>query len=277
MVLAVAALLSLPAVLGFVLGWYGLDPQQAAALSSVGSDAHELLDSFPDDNLVVEVDYQSSAGPPPSSAVSILEQRINETCSKSSVSVVEYPFSSSATQFSEGDLLGLEDSVQHTWSTWGTVVVDYLYLNGGDANNPAIIGLAYRGASIAVFAATIASGAPSDTTAVTTTVMVHEFGHELGLVGIVGSAPNEDPNHPYHSNDSNDVMYWAIDSTALFGGILGGSGPPNQFDAADLADLNTVRSTVIPVEVLPWAALGASLIGAALVAWIGARRRVRSE
>jgi hypothetical protein len=72
-------------------------------------------------------------------------------------------------------------------------------------------------------------------------------------------------------------MYWAIDSTALFGGILGGSGPPNQFDAADLADLNTVRSTVIPVEVLPWAALGASLIGAALVAWIGARRRVRSE
>ena len=269
-VIEVVAVLVLPLILGVALGWYDLNPSQAEALSSVGSRAHELLDSFPDDRLVIEIDYQTSIGPPPASSISILEERVNETCSKASVSVEEYPFSSSATGFSEGSLLGLEGSVRHTWSTWGTVALDYLYLDGGDTDQPSAIGLAYHGTSIAVFEGTIRSDAPSDAGPVTTTVMVHEFGHELGLVGLIGSAPNEDPNHPYHSNDPNDVMYWAVDSTALFGGLVG-SNPPTQFDAADLSDLTTVRSTPIFGEILPWIVLGGVVTTALLIAVWGIR------
>jgi hypothetical protein len=157
-------------------------------------------------------------------------------------------------------------------------VLGYLYLNGADADNPNVIGLAYRGASIAVFEGTIQSDASAGEAApVTTTVMIHEFGHELGLVGIDGSAPNEDPNHPYHSSDPNDVMYWAVDSTALLGGLLGGSGPPTQFDSADLADLSTVKSTPILVELVPWVVLAGTLAAAGILVWHSIRQRGRKS
>jgi len=272
----VALILAVPVVIGVVLGWFDFDPGAAEEFSSVGSEAHALLNGFPDSTLVVEIDYQASAGPPPAASVSVLESRINETCSKSSVTVNEYAFSSSASQFSEAGLFALEQSQRHSWSSPGTIVVDYLYLNGADADNTNTLGLAYRGASIAVFEGTIQATAPAgEAAAVTTTVMVHEFGHELGLVGIVGSTPNEDPNHPGHSNDPNDVMYWAVDSTAILGGLLGGGGPPNQFGAADLADLSTVKSTPIVQEVLPWVVLGASVVAAGVVFWHVTRRPPR--
>lgn len=274
----VAAILAIPVVLGVVLGWFDVNPAAAESFSSVGSEAHNLLNGFPDNTLVVEIDYQASAGPPPAASVSVLESRINETCSKSSVSVNEYAFSSSTSQFSEAGLFALEQSQRHAWSSPGTMVVDYLYLNGADADNANTIGLAYRGASIAVFEGTIQADAPAgEAAAVTTTVMVHEFGHELGLVGIVGSAPNEDPNHPGHSNDPSDVMYWAVDSTALLGGLLGGSGPPNQFGSADLSDLSTVRSTPIVQDVLPWLVLVASIVGAGVIFWHATRSKPRER
>jgi hypothetical protein len=274
LVIEVIAILLVPLILGAVLGWFDLNPKQAEALSPVGSEAHDLLNGFPDANLVIEVDYQSSLGPPPPASVSLLEQRVSETCSKSSVTVQEYSFSSGSGQFSESGLLGLEDSVRHVWPSPGTMVLGYLYLDGSDADNAQTIGLAYRGASVAIFEGTIQADAPAgEADAVTTTVMVHEFGHELGLVGIIGSAPNEDPAHPYHSNDSNDVMYWAVDSTALLGGLLGGSGPPNQFDAADLSDLNTVKSTPLLQEWIPWVVLVGCLAVATLFIRQAAKRR----
>jgi hypothetical protein len=270
----VAIVLAVPLVLGVVLGWFDFDPEQAESLSPVGSEAHDLLERFPDDHLVIEIDYQSTAGPPPGSAVGILEQRVNETCQKSSVVVDEYSFDSGATQFSEGGLFGLSASVRHHWSSPGTEVVNYLYLNGGDSTDANAIGLAYRGGSIAIFEGTIASNALGEAATIDAIVLVHEFGHEIGLVGIIGSAPNEDPNHQYHSNDPNDVMYWEVDSTSLITSLLGGGGPGNQFDAADLSDLSTVKATPILQEVLPWGVLGAS-IAIALGIVVHARRRAR--
>ena len=214
----VAALLLVPVLLGAALGSVDVNTPQGDAMSPVGSEAHDLLNDFPDNHLVVEIDFQSSIGPPPATSVALLEDRINETCSKQSISVEEYPFSSTVSSFSEGALLGLAESVRHSPSSPGTIVVDYLYLDGSDADNPNVLGLAYRGASIAVFAATIQADASGDAAAVTSTVLIHEFGHELGLVGVIGSAPNEDPSHPDHSDDPNDVMYWEVDTTAHIGG-----------------------------------------------------------
>lgn len=264
--LQAVALLVVPVALGAVVGWYGLNPDAAEAFSPVGSEAHALLSGFPDAVLVVEIDYQQSIGPPPASAVGVLEDRINATCQKGSVEVEEHGFASSSTGFRESDLLALEQSVRHHAPSPGTVVLDYLYLDGGDLDHPSTLGLAYRGASIAVFGATIDSAASlGEQSAVTTTVLVHEFGHELGLVGLVGSAANEDPAHPGHSSDPNDVMYWSVDTTALLGGLFGGAGPPNQFDAADLNDLATVKTTPIWEELLPWAVLGSSLLAAGAI------------
>lgn len=264
-----AVLVALPAVLGAVAGFYEVNPVAAEMLAPVGGEAHLLLDGFPDDSLVVEIAYQSSAGPPPAASVATLFDRINTTCQKTSIRLDEHAFASSQTSFTAGDLTALESQVRSTWPFWGQMSLFYLYLGGSYASAPGTIGLAYRGSSIAVFAGEIATASGVfGAQAVTTTVLIHEFGHELGLVGVDGRAPNEDPAHPYHSDNASDVMYWAVDTTAI-GGITG--SPPTQFSAADLSDLNTVRGTAIPYEILPWLVLLSSVVVAAVL--LLARRR----
>ncbi|HZY71292.1 MAG TPA: hypothetical protein VFF67_10005 [Thermoplasmata archaeon] len=268
--LTLAILLVLPFVLGFVVGWFFLNPPQEEQFSPVGSEAHELLNSFPDASVTVEI-AAPSGDAPPASAVELLWARMNETLQKSSIHFVEETYTSGQSRFTTTDLWTLERSVRTTWPAPGSMSLFYLFVPGGYGPDASVIGLAYYGSSIAVFPATIASAAGGTSAAVIATVMIHEFGHELGLVGIIGSAPNEDPNHPYHSSDPNDVMYWAVDTTQILAGLLGG-GPPTQFDAQDLQDLSTVRNTVILQEVLPWAVL-AVLLGSAVGVVVDLRRR----
>ncbi len=272
--LEVAFLLATPVVLGAVVGFFEINPVEGELLAPVGSEAHLLLDGFPDDRLVVEIAYQASIGPPPGAAVTTLLERINQTCQKSSVTVDEHAFASTATSFSPTDLLALETKVRQTWPFWGTMSLFYLYLAGSSSGNPQEIGVAYRGSSMAIFGGTIAT-APGLYTAseITSTVMVHEFGHELGLVGIVGSAPNEDPSHPYHSNDPSDVMYWAVDTVAV-SSIT--TGPPTNFSQPDLMDLATVRATPILYETVPWAVLALTISVAVLFLLVRRRELKRT-
>ncbi|MCI4350883.1 MAG: hypothetical protein L3K15_05160 [Thermoplasmata archaeon] len=204
--------------------------------------------------------------------MSLLWNRMNSTLTKSTIEFRHDTYSAGTASFTVSDLWNLETSVRTTWPGPGQMALFYLFVHGTYAPDSSVIGLAYYGSSIAVFPSTIASAAGGSSDAVTSTVMIHEFGHELGLVGIVGSAPNEDPAHPYHSADPNDVMYWAVDTTALLSGLLGG-GPPTQFGAADMSDLSTVRSTIIPLEILPWVVLAAALVGALAVVILIRRRR----
>jgi len=259
----VALILAVPVVLGVTVGFFELNPVAAELLTPVGYDAHLLLEPFPDDSLVVEIAYQASAGPPPASAVSTLLSRINETCEKASITVDEHEIGSTATSFTVNGLLSLEEQTRQHWPVPGVMSLFYLYLDAAYGPESDVIGLAYRGSSSAIFEGTIVGDSfLTDAAAVTTTVMIHEFGHELGLVGIIGNAPNEDHAHPPHSDDLNDVMYWEVDTTGI--SVLGQT-PPTNFDAADLSDLNTVKGTPIWTELLPWAVLATCLIAAALI------------
>jgi len=270
----VAILLAVPAVLGVALGFFELNPVQAEMLSGVGDDAHLLLESFPDSTLTVEIAYQQSAGPPPAIAVSTLLNRINETCSKSSVTIAEHSFSSSASSFGDSDLLSLDQQLRQHWPVPGAMSIFYLYLDGSYASDSSVIGLAFRASSIVVFEGAINSDSSliGNAAAVTTTVMIHEFGHELGLVGIFGNAPNEDLSHPPHSNDPNDVMYWQVDTTQI---ALLGSTPPTQFDAADLSDLASVKQSIILYEIVPWIVLAVCILAASLLVYSHTRSRRR--
>lgn len=271
LVVEVAVLLAISPLLGAVLGFFQLNPVASEMLSGVGDDAQLLLNPFPDDRLTVEIAFQQSIGPPPATAVSTLLDRINETCSKAVVSVDEHGFASSATTFGDNDLANLDQQMRQHWPDPGSMSLFYLYLDGTYAAQSAVIGLAFRASSIAIFEGAILADTSllGDATAVTTTVMIHEFGHELGLVGIFGFAPNEDHTHPPHSNDPNDVMYWAVDTTQI---ALLGSSPPTQFDSADLSDLSSVKQAIIPYEILPWIVLGVTIAGAALIAYASPRR-----
>lgn len=258
-------ILPLPLALGF--GWFGLNPVTAEQSAPVGSLAHELLNSFPDDRLVVEIASAPGAAPPAAS-VSLLWDRMNETLQKASIQFVFETVSVPMSSFTADGLFSVEQGVRQFWPTVGEMALFYLCVHGSYADQSGVLGLAYRGSSIAVFSDTIASTAGSgDPTAITSTVLIHEFGHELGLVGLVGTAPNEDPAHPGHSTDPNDVMYYAVETSGGLSGLFGGTSPPTQFQAADIADLQTVRNTPIPLELIPpvvltmcWIAAGAAFV-----------------
>lgn len=271
--LVVAFLLLLPVAFGVGLGWYGLNPLQAERFGPVASFSHELLKSFPDSSLVVEI-AAPPGSMPPAASISVLWARMNETLSKSSIVFhLEAYTQSSSGPLAVSDLLSLEGSVRQSWPAVGTMALFYLVVSGTYADGNSVIGLAYAGSSIAVFPSVVPGGGSGSNAGILSTVLVHEFGHEIGLVGLVGSAPNEDTNHPGHSTDPNDVMYWQVETTAVLGGLFGGQSSPTQFDAADLADLQTVKNTPIPQEFGPWAVLGVVLVAALAIFLLWRRER----
>ena len=73
-------------------------------------------------------------------------------------------------------------------------------------------------------------------------VLVHEFGHLLGLVNLVYTSPvdHEDKDHPGHSNNEESVMYRAVESGDLRNIITGQL--PDEFDQDDLNDLSGILS-----------------------------------
>ena len=269
--LVVVFLIVLPLPLSLALGWFGLNPVQAELATPVGDFAHDLLGSFPDNNLVVEIASAPGAAPPGTS-VAVLWARMNETLQKGTIQFVSETTSAPSMAYTTDQLFSIEQSSRHFWPKPGQMALFYLCVHGTLAAQEGVLGLAFHGSSIAVFSDTIASASGGGNVApITSTVLVHEFGHEIGLVGVVGSAPNEDPAHPGHSADPNDVMYYATETTAVLGGLLGGAAPPTQFDNADLADLQTVRNTPIVLELLPLVVLAVCWIGA--VVTIVTRRR----
>jgi hypothetical protein len=271
--ISVGLLVAVPFLLGAAIGWWGLNPQEAERLSPVGGYAHQLLGSFPDGRLVVEI-ASTHGDAPPASSVSVLWTRMNETLSKSSISFVSETVSSGQGTYSTDDLFSVETAVRQHWPSPGQMALFFLFVRGSYAGGSGVLGLAFHGSSIAVFPSEIAANVPGgQVSGVTATVMVHEFGHELGLVGLVGSAPNEDPTHPGHSTDPNDVMYWAVESTAGILGLLGGGSTPTQFDAQDLADLQTVRNTPLLLELLPYIVGGVFWTSAGILYFAGRRAR----
>lgn len=268
--LLVTGLITTPLVLGAALGYYQLNPVALELHSEVGEFSHLLLQRFPDQTLVVDIAYQQPASPPPIQAVALLLSRINETCDKAKVTVLEHPFTSSLTRFDDASLVNLAATERSAWPSLTQMSILFLVLNGSYAPSVSTLGLAFRGSSAAIFEARIAALAPKPeyVTNMTASVMIHEFGHEIGLVGIVGPAPNEDPTHPEHSSNPNDVMYYGIDTIAL--AVFGGT-PPTQFDPQDMKDLDTVRATVILSEVIPWVILAIDLASIYLAIFFRAR------
>ena len=127
----------------------------------------------------------------------------------------------------------------------------------GKYSDDSVLGVAVDASTIALFSDSI-----DDATSIfnprisaediENSVMVHEFGHLLGLVNLVYTSPadHEDSEHPGHSNNEDSVMYWAIESANL-GNIITGE-LPDEFDNDDLNDLSGMLSGEIQVTNQIW-------------------------
>ena len=210
--------------------------------NKVGECRYEILQSGKYSKLHIEIDYVSGYEPS-SDALDLLRQRINEVTDKNTVTISQNSFGSTDNSYSLEEILEIENSQRSKFKGGDEFVIHILYLNGEFEDNDNALGIAYKGSSFVMFQEKIEDAAFLFISAqdIEKAVLVHEYGHLLGLVNMGYTSPHdhEDPDHPHHSNNEESVMYWAIESQDFYNQLDG--EPPNNFDSYDLDDLNLMR------------------------------------
>jgi len=216
-------------------------------LGGVGSHGPAILRaSVP--NLVIEVDVQQGVSVD-QAALDVLVNRIRQYADKPGGITVSggNTFASATTEWTTDQMRAVAEANRNNHSNASTVVVYVLYLDGAlhrDGEETTAIGVAYNASEFAVFPgrwAGLGGSLLGSDSALERAVLVHEWGHLLGMVniGYTSRINHEDADHPHHSSSQNSVMYWAVE-TDLIGQFFNGA-PPNDFDDADREDIEGIR------------------------------------
>ena len=207
-----------------------------------GACRYEILRSSNYSRLHIEINFVTDNSPD-SDAIDLLKTRIQEVTDKTSVSVSQKSFGSTDESYSLEEILDIENTQRERYKSGNTFIIHILYLNGEYQDNDQTLGLAFKGSSFVLFKEKIddASFLLISDKDIEKSVIVHEFGHLLGLINNDYQSPHdhEDPDHPNHSNNEDSVMYWAIESQDIGNQIVG--EPPNNFDSNDLDDLKLMK------------------------------------
>lgn len=210
-----------------------LSPGQAAASFLTPASASMTIEVTP-----------VSGEDPDEGALSLLLARATEHCNKpGGISIVLDPDVPAAPPPADGsprqwtlDQLGAFAAAHRTvQGTPGNAVLHIVYVDGLLASPPNVLGASFGPTQIAVFKDQLRSSFGSSEPALEGRVLVHEMGHELGLVneGIPMITPHEDPAHPAHCDNSSCVMFWTLHGALSPDQPL----PPDDYDADCLADL----------------------------------------
>ncbi len=194
-------------------------------------------------SMVVEIDYEAGYMPEQSST-DLLKTRLEQVCNKPQgieIVLTETNFEHEG-QWSASDVRekGWNEKSNNPQSD-STLYWQAIFPSGQYAND-GVLGVAVDASTIAIFGEAVddAEGPifnrPS-AEEIENSVLVHEFGHLLGLVNLVYQSPvdHEDDEQKGHSNNEDSVMYWAVES-ANIGNIITGE-LPDDFDSDDLNDL----------------------------------------
>ena len=202
--------------------------------NATGQCRYEILRANEYSSIHLEINYVTGNSPD-SDALNLLKQRIKEVTDKSTVTISQSSFGSTQNSYTLEEILEIENEERSRFKSGNTFVIHILYLNGEYKDNDQTLGLAYSGTSFVMFKEKIEDAAFLLISAkdIEKSVIVHEFGHLLGLVNNGYQSPHdhEDPQHPHHSNNEDSVMYWAIESQDIANQNDG--DPPNNFDSDD--------------------------------------------
>lgn len=200
-------------------------------LRNPGASANDFLADSNFTELVIEVDYMEGYAPNAKALDSLkafLEQRLNKT----SVTILEPTVIPPGNQdsYSAAEIRAFEDEHrdEFTKSTQDNQLTAYMVIVDGYFNQNNVLGIAYYNTSNAFFGAAYdeASGGIGQASRflIEATSFRHEFGHLFGLVNIEGSGTEMQRNHQangHHCDNDQCLMYYAMETTDLFGQFVG--------------------------------------------------------
>ena len=168
------------------------------------------LDYLSDDvykNIAIEVDWVAGREPD-WSAMDFLMERMHQYCEKDRIYIdhnasdIIMPMQDT---YNLSDLIHLEKKYRNLYKHGDTAVLYFLYLNGKYVDtggysqvSTEVAGLTYSHSSIAIFKDELRAieNPHLSEDVVEKSVLLHEFGHIICLVGIGYHSDQEDPEHP---------------------------------------------------------------------------------
>jgi len=166
-------------------------------------------------SMVIEVIPTPNHGPD-EAALGLLATRAGQYCGKpggirlqiDDVAPVA-PVTTGTRSWTFDQLVTLEQQYCRNHPGGGVAVLCILYVDGTFAQRPNAIAVSFTSHSIAFFKDMITAGGPEGQ------ALVHELGHELGLVNGTTRqlVPHEDPTSVLHDVSQKCVMYYAMDPT----------------------------------------------------------------
>lgn len=189
------------------------------------------------------MDYLSTAAPD-QNALNMLQTRLQERCNKPGGVTVLFSdsiTSTGITTWTIADVQNVENQHRNNFSSGSQAVLYVLYVDAQsdqDTQSSRVLGLSYSGSAFCIFKDNIRASAAGLVTEpiIERAVIVHEAGHNLGLVnnGIPMQVAHQDVANGAHDSDSSCVMHYTIE-TSLIAQILG--TVPDQFDQRCIDDM----------------------------------------
>lgn len=218
-----------------------VDRVYAASRRGNGDFAGPLLRPAPKGarRIVFQLMVQSGKGPAQSTVdhvVSTLRRVSGKTVEVRTVALPAGP-----NEWSVAELHSYADRYSQTKSSVDAAVLNVLFVAGSFEQGENVLGAASRADVVTMFPDQYRNlGAGLSPQSIETSVVMHETGHILGLVGHLVRAERQDPDHPGHSRNKASVMYWAVETDDIISAFVG--APPKELDRDDLMDLELIRN-----------------------------------
>ncbi len=150
--------------------------------------------------------------------------------------------------YDRDDIAHLEDEYRTHEREGDTIPLHVIYLDGVWEDNPNVLGLAKQPSTIVIFQETIldlAAEAEVEPEDIEKSVLTHEFGHILSLVGMGYESDHEDPENQHHCDESAGecVMAASVEYKRRRGrrGYEDRDPPPDDFCVLCQQDLEKIR------------------------------------
>jgi hypothetical protein len=206
---------------------------------------NDLLSATKYENLVVEIQFFPGHAPTTAAVTNLknfLEARLNKP---GGITITQTEIASTGkSAYSADDIRTIEKANRKQSAADKTVTTYFLFVDGdyaGNSGSSKVLGIAYGATSMAIFEKTVKDysgglGEPSETV-LESTVILHEFGHILGLVnnGTSLQSAHQDTAHGKHCTNEDCLMYYTAETSDIIANLVGGGIPT--LDAACVADL----------------------------------------